>query len=457
MKARRKSRSSPRAANNGRAILRPHRRWVDASDGLSWANAFATITQFASIDAAGETCYVADDYSHNLTVDTTWAFAGTLASPTRLICVDDTGDPSPPTALATCPGITGNDGVDLTIKGSVYLYGIPFVIGLAATSISFTIAPGSNQKVVAENCVFHCKGTNTGSTIRLGDGDASAPSEIELIDCDIKFGSTGQGIWAFLCSVSIRGGAVLSGGSTPVTLFESLGITSKAGPSVFIDSYDFSNFSAGVDFFDAAPESQIGELTINACKLPASWSGTLFSSTPACPMESEMIASGDYKYRKEADTGTIIDENTIKPTTTNAPFTLEMATTSTPVFPFNGLRSPWFSVNNTTTGSSVTVSIEFVHDSVTNLQDDEIGIEVEGLATSGSTISTLYRSEAGILDTPADCTDSSESWTTTGLTNPNTQKVTATFTPQVAGPIKARVVLYKPSYTVFVEGDARIA
>jgi hypothetical protein len=116
------------------------------------------------------------------------------------------------------------------------------------------------------------------------------------------------------------------------------------------------------------------------------------------------------------------------------------------------LYGPDLVIWNAAVGSAKTATVEIVHDSVTNLTDAEVWLEVEYLGTSGFPMS-LFASDrkADILATAADQTDSSEAWTTTGLTNPNTQKLSVTFTPQEIGVVRARVVLAKASATVYVD------
>jgi len=105
---------------------------------------------------------------------------------------------------------------------------------------------------------------------------------------------------------------------------------------------------------------------------------------------------------------------------------------------------------NDAVGSSQTVTCEILHDSVTNLQDDEVWLETEYLGTSGFPLSLFANDRmADILATPADQAASSETWTTTGLTNPNKQKLVTTQTPQEKGWYRCRVVVAKPSYTLY--------
>ncbi len=55
------------------------------------------------------------------------------------------------------------------------------------------------------------------------------------------------------------------------------------------------------------------------------------------------------------------------------------------------------------------------------------------------------------LTTPADQTAGSATWTTTGLTNPNKQRLVVTFTPQKKGWMIGRVYLAKGSKTIYVD------
>jgi hypothetical protein len=116
------------------------------------------------------------------------------------------------------------------------------------------------------------------------------------------------------------------------------------------------------------------------------------------------------------------------------------------------LDSPEIVKWNETTGSSVTATVEFVHDSTTNMTDKEIWIEVMYLGTSGVPLgSFITDAAANYLSSAADQTDSSETWTTTGLTNPNTQKLSVSFTPQEKGFVHAVVKVAVASKTVYVD------
>jgi hypothetical protein len=103
-------------------------------------------------------------------------------------------------------------------------------------------------------------------------------------------------------------------------------------------------------------------------------------------------------------------------------------------------------------GVSKTVTIEILHDSVTALKDDEVWLEVEYLSTSGSPLrATASDGPADALAAGANQASSSETWTTSGMSNPNTQKLSVTFTPQLKGPIGCRVMVGKASKTLYID------
>ena len=116
------------------------------------------------------------------------------------------------------------------------------------------------------------------------------------------------------------------------------------------------------------------------------------------------------------------------------------------------LVTPEIIIWNVDVGSSKTVTVEILHDSATNLTDGEIWLEVQHLGTSGFPLSSFVSdAKSDVLATSADQATSSETWTTTGMTNPNTQKLSVTFTPQEKGYFQAKVYLAKASTTVYID------
>jgi hypothetical protein len=129
-----------------------------------------------------------------------------------------------------------------------------------------------------------------------------------------------------------------------------------------------------------------------------------------------------------------------------------MVSSALTLYPATWLESPIMQVWNDTTGSPVTATVNIVRDSLTNLKDNEVWVRVWYIGTSGFPISTMIEDvTADVFTAAADQTASTDTWTTTGLTNPNKQKLAVTFTPQKKGYLQVQVLLAKPSVTVYVD------
>ena len=156
---------------------------------------------------------------------------------------------------------------------------------------------------------------------------------------------------------------------------------------------------------------------------------------------SIVVASGTYKTGGASDGTTPISHKMVS--LAGASF----------AFPLAGVPiTAW----NETVGSAITVTVDILHDSLTNLQDDEVWLEVEYLGTSGFPLALSADDRCtllaafGLSGSPADQTTSAASWTE-ALANDNEQKLSVTFTPREKGLIRATVMLGKPSYTVYVD------
>src|SRR5580765_5073896 len=65
--------------------------------GASWANAFTTLTTAFVTEVAGDTLYVAHDHAE-VSAALTLTSSGTVANPTKIICVDRAGSVPPVSA-----------------------------------------------------------------------------------------------------------------------------------------------------------------------------------------------------------------------------------------------------------------------------------------------------------------------------------------------------------------------
>lgn len=425
----------------------------DADSGATWALAKATLTGAAAIDVAGDTIYVSQAHAETTAAAISFSWAGSLASPIRIICGNDAAEP--PTAVSSAGTVTTTGNSDLSIMntgGSTYVYGLTFIAGSGASGVArIFINRVANGRQFLENCSFQVATTNSGSVVFLGNGNGT----IRLRSCTFKFANAGQGVdFGQATTISrIFGGSLLAGGTSPTNFF-----TLGQSATCYVDGFDFSNAAAAMN----VANSNVVDATfiMRDCKLPGSWSGSLNASTPGRNSVWEMhncdSTDTNYRYWRKTYLGDITHETIIIKTggasdgTTGLSW--KIVSNADPEFPYQTLESSEIVRWNETTGSAITITVDFVHDSLTKLTDREIWIDVQYLGTSGFPLSTFISDAAAdVLATATDQTVSSSTWTTTGLTNPNKQQINVTFTPQEKGFIHAKVHVAKASYTVYVD------
>jgi hypothetical protein len=432
----------------------------NADNGSTWALAKLDGAGAAAIDAAGDTIYLSQSHAESTAAAITWAWAGTAGNPTKVICANDGAEP--PTAAATTATVSTTGASNITITGHAYHYGITFNAGSSTNAASILAHNASNESQVYEKCKFVLNNSSTTSRIRMGQVNDGGCQEIKWKGCDAKFGQSQQRI-DLRAKFSWDGGTFLSGTTSPASVFV---LGSRSVTTVIISGVDFSNLGSSVSIIDESTRQPV-KFGLRNCKLPASWSGSLWSASPSCVgMRAEMhnCDSADTNYRLwvEDYSGSIKHETTIVKSggasDGTTAYSWKMASSANASYPFAPLESPeiigrW----NTTVGSSITVTIDILHDSLTNLTDSEVWIEAQYLGSSGFPLGTfLSDAKADPLVAAADQTASTATWTTTGLTNPNKQKLSVTFTPQEAGYLQAKVFLAKASKTVYVDPDLQV-
>lgn len=427
----------------------------DADDGSTWALAKATLTGANALTpAAGTSIWVSQAHAESTAgaLSLTWAF-GSTASPIRILCANDGA--APPTALATSATVetTGANGITIGTAGNFYCYGITFNCGTGSSAANLVLTSGANALSTFELCNFVLPTTSSGSRINF----ATAGRTTKIINCGFKFADAGQAL-SVVSNAIIRGGSILAGGTSP-TIFVVPGL----GGSVYVEDFDFSNASASINLVGTGANGF--RATFRNCKLPASWSGSLSASTPAAGGIYEMHncdATGtNYNLWRMTQFGSVRSETTLVKSGGAGdgvtPLSWKAASNANALWTqplVTGEIVEW----NERTGSPITATVDILHDSVTNLKDSEVWIEVDYLSASGAPLASIVLDgSVDVLAAGVDQTASTASWTTSGLSNPNTQKLSVTFTPQLKGFVHARVCVAKASYTVYVDPKVTIA
>lgn len=422
----------------------------DADSGLTWALAKATLAGALAVAAAGERIWVSQAHAETQASAMTLTAAGTAAAPVEILCGNDAA--TPPTALATTATVSTTGASAIAFgAGFAYVYGIIFQAASGASSGNINIATTLSDWAF-DTCELALIGTNAASAIVLG---LSASQQfISLKNTTIRRSAVGQTI-ALRQSLLWNGGSIA--GTAPTTIFtctsarlcnvRSIGVDLSLGTTNLVDV-------AGT-----------GVIRLEQCKLGAGVALTTGTNSGrngvVILLDNCDSADTQYRMQRHQYEGDVYSETTIVRTggasDGTTPLSHKMVSSANSKF-YAPLYGPEFWIHNTAVGAAKTVTVEIVHDSLTALTDAEVWLEVEVLTTTGFPLATFPSDRAAdILATPVAQTASTIAWTTTGLTNPNKQKLAVTFTPQEIGIFRCRVALAKASYTVYYDALAVVS
>ena len=421
----------------------------------TWADATLTLAKAAANDAAGDTIYVSQNHAESSGSTQTAALAGTAASPVRVIC-GNTGA-EPPTAAATTATVTTTGTNAITFSGCGYYYGITFNCGSSTSLAIFGVAtPSDGSYSVWDSCVFNCGSSSASQRFQLGYPGAGGDFYAKLLNCTFKFNNTSQSIKPEQARVEIIGGG-FSSTSAAVTRFMRDAVATSI--DMLVKDFDFTYAAQAIDLVTAGPAT--GQIKFVNCKLPSSWSGNLVSGTltnPGFRVSMYNCDSGSTNYRLwiETSAGSIKSETTLVKTGGASDGTTALSWKLTTTANANEYVAPLITddmaiwIENI--GQPNVISVDILHDSTTPLTDADVWLEIDYLGSSSFPLGTPSSDKrATVLTTPTNQNSSAAQWVSTGMTNPNKQKLEVTFTPQMKGFVYARVCLAKPSYTVYVD------
>lgn len=449
------------------ATLRVDSAATGAANGTTWADAYTTLAAALTASTAGDDIWVASTHSENPGSAQTWTL-GTLAAPTKVYCVTVSGasSQSGTTSGAVC---ATNGGFAITINGSGYIYGVEIAPGNGGAVNAGLVFGGTTNVVTLDSGKVNMNSTSSSSDINMaGNGGG----QYRFINCGLRFGGVGQNFLVSNNSLLILGASVISGSASPNSMIVTSG---GRGANVEVRDSDFSIFGTGFDVIEAS--TFVGSCVLANNRMPDSWAGTLTSATPTAPgsrilMHNSDSADTNNRLWEESYIGSVQSNGSIYNDAgaddgSAVGYSWQMVTTANAEFPAHTLQSPEIVKWNETTGSSLTVTVEIVHDSQGAgtsgaLLNSEIWLQVEYLSSTTRPLGAMLTdrvdadNSGNLLATAADQASSSATWTGDAA-GWDTQKLSVTFTPQCKGYVHARVMLAKASTTVYVDPLLTIA
>ena len=429
---------------------------VTGNNAYGWLAAHNRLTNSLAWMAAGDRLWISDNHAFSLSNAQNNIFSpGTAAAPCQLICVDDSA--TPPTTKATTGSETTTADASFSFNGFAYCYGMTFSAGTGVTNSSLYFTSSEPWYWRFDACSLRIVGSGSVNAIYAGINNSAADDNLlELVgNTTLKFANASDRIFASAPVRWINSTGLVAGGTVPTSLCR---VPSNVFSKIYVSGVDLSAFGSGKSLVDQSGGGY-QDFYFENCKLGSSVSITTGTIPGQGGATVRLVncdsADTNYRYHLSTYQGTVSHETVIVRTggasDGTTPISRKLISTANSKF-FSPLTTDPIVIWNELTGSSQTITVEIITDNVT-LTDAEIWLEIEYLGTSGFPISSFVSDQVSdpIFGTPANQATSSVDWTTTGLTTPVKQKLSASFTAQEKGPIRVKVMLAKPSTTVYVD------
>lgn len=394
--------------------------------------------------------------NHSETQSTAMAVSPAAVSSTELLIISVTDTATPPTSYASGASIATTGVSNITLAGGAIAYeGLTFKAGSGSSTGTISITGGTNAGSFRfKSCTIQTTNTSVSSTITLGASSAAPP--LEFTNCTFNFGATQH-------SIRVNSGRMLLNnltlaGSTPGTLF---GSTTGGAPSVEFANSDLSAITGSLVTLSNSTDQWF---LFRNCRLGVGVSMTTGTRTGPGIAVVEFVncdtSANNTNYRYAKATYTVSSQTTQTETTLiksggssdgTTPYSRKIVTNADCSTRFPYEMAPIYVWVNTT-GAAITPAIAIVNDGAT-LTNADIWCEAEYLGSSSSPLGSIATDGlANSLSTAANQpTDSTSTWTTTGMASPVKQTIGPAFTNQKAGLVKLTVKIGKPSLTVYVD------
>lgn len=432
---------------------------VTGQSAYGWSAAGGTLATFLGTSsqqrqALGDRIFVSSDHSETLGASLTFVpvnDGGSGFGMVRIISVNRAGSvpPVPADELSGATVVT-SAGFSLTLDAyyNWYWQGVRF-------NIAGTISFGTNGTKLGyyKNCAFALTRSANADLINMGNSNCAVTwdnTTVSFSNVGQKFNSNQNADFRWINTASAIGGTAV-----PTNLF----VPGNTSMLVTMRGLDISALTTSLS---SVTTGYFNKFMLDSCRIAAGLTryATPSVNTSTCD-EVELINCYDgtnVLNERHTPAGDITtDRNTYL--TSGAQddignYSLKLTSSSRSDFAAMPLDAFAFDVENTTTGSSKTATVEIVSSSTLN--NNDIRLLLEYMGTSGNPIASFGDSLALVLTAPSALPSSSNTWTNPPST-PQKQLLQVTFTPQRVGRVRGLVRLGTPATTVWVNPRVVIA
>jgi hypothetical protein len=412
----------------------------------SWATAATTLAAAVAALAAGDDLLVDGAFTETV-AGVSLALPGTVSAPCRVL----SGVPAAGSGLASLvPGARfTSSSTGCSVSGVGYLYGIE-VGASTASAMSLNVGAASGNVLVLENCAIGTPGSASTSTWVFCPSGAGTGANVTLINTTLKAGNAGHrakvnGI------VHVKDGGLATGSAALTGLFNLA--ADQRGARLTVDGFDASLAATGF-----VPVSTAGSggccALLRGLKMPAGWTGSPGGGSlvgAEVDLVGYQVDSTLYPAWTKRHNGEVQSDLVVKLSGGHARKVVSGAGCKAPA---TELRCPPIYIS-LAAGVAKTVQFELLTDGV-NLTDAEAWVEVDYYDTAGAWLYGLAQGRPSQVASPTALAASVAAWTTTGLASPLPQRASVSLTPAQAGYAIARLVVGRPSTTVWYNPDPTV-
>jgi hypothetical protein len=374
----------------------------------TWAAPAARLSNMLNTSwaQAGNYIYAAADHAEMQgTALSITSINGTSASPNYVISV--AAATVPPTSASWSAGASittvGPNALTLisSLNAGIYFYGLTAICSSGAATSALT---ASAAKLVIDTCVLSRASTTSAGNINIGAGSSSTDSLV--IGTTLRFGNTGD---RFAPGARVRTqGLTIAGSTIPTGL-----ISTANAPILEMIGSDLGTL--GANSVVNTPSGPV-QITLSGCKLGSS---TVISPTPASlgPLIDAIncdSAATDYQKARYSYAGTLTTDTSVVRTSgavVDVTHVSDKIVTNANTSWINSFNSIPLAIWNSTTGSSVTMTVYGVYNGSALPNNDEVWMDVEYPGSASSPLASIgTTTKANAMTTAAAVTSDTSAW-----------------------------------------------